>query len=57
MLESFIVDTVAEVHDIYPHNIEPAPNFKSANGKEQYISSLGKIGEEGRILLGVERIE
>jgi len=52
----FIVDTVAEVHDIFPPDIEPAPNFKSASGKEQYISGLGKIGEEVKILLDVQKI-
>lgn len=52
----FIVDTVAEVHDIYAKDIEPAPNFKSAAGKEQYISGLGKIGEEVKILLDVRKI-
>lgn len=52
----FIVDTVAEVHDIYAKDIEPAPNFKSATGKEQYISGLGKIGDEVKILLDVKKI-
>lgn len=52
----FIVDTVAEVHDIYEKDISPAPNFKSDSGKEQYISGLGKIGEEVKILLDVKRI-
>jgi purine-binding chemotaxis protein CheW len=52
----FIVDTVAEVHDIYPKDIEPAPSFKSASGKEQYISGLGKIGEDVKILLDVKKI-
>ena len=52
----FIVDTVAEVHDIYAKDIEPPPNFKNATGKEQYISGLGKIGEEVKILLDVKKI-
>lgn len=52
----FIVDTVAEVHDIYPKDIEEAPSFSGAEQKEAYISGLGKVGEEVRILLDVEKI-
>jgi purine-binding chemotaxis protein CheW len=52
----FIVDTVAEVHDIAEQDISPPPTFKSEGGKEQYISGLGKIGDEVKILLDVEKI-
>lgn len=52
----FIVDTVAEVHDIADINIEPSPSFKSDSVKERYISGLGKIGNEVKILLDVEKI-
>ncbi|MEW5814113.1 MAG: chemotaxis protein CheW [Spirochaetota bacterium] len=52
----FIVDTVAEVHDILPKDISPAPGFKSESGKEHYISGLGKIGDEVKILLDVKKI-
>jgi purine-binding chemotaxis protein CheW len=52
----FIVDTVAEVHDIMQKDIEPAPHFKTKTGHEQYISGLGKIGEEVKILLNIEKI-
>ncbi|MEW5815814.1 MAG: chemotaxis protein CheW [Spirochaetota bacterium] len=51
-----IVDTVAEVHDILPKDISPAPSFKSESGREQYISGLGKIDEEVKILLDVQKI-
>lgn len=52
----FIVDTVAEVHNINEENIEPSPNFKNESLKERYISGLGKIGDEVKILLDVEKI-
>jgi purine-binding chemotaxis protein CheW len=52
----FIVDTVAEVHDIFEKDISPPPTFKAETGKEQYISGLGKIGDEVKILLDVKKI-
>ena len=56
VLIGFIVDTVEEVMEIAESNIEPPPNFKSARGKDRYISGLGKAGEAVKILLDVERI-
>ncbi|WP_028973223.1 chemotaxis protein CheW [Spirochaeta cellobiosiphila] len=52
----FIVDTVAEVHDIFPHDIAPPPSFRKTNGKDRYISGLGKVGESVKIILDVEKI-
>jgi len=52
----FIVDTVAEVHDILPEDIDPPPSFRKNQGKDRYISGLGKIQEEVKILLDVEKI-
>ncbi len=51
-----VVDTVAEVQDIPLENIEPAPNFKSSNVKERFISGLAKAGEDVQIILDVEKI-
>lgn len=51
-----VVDTVAEVHDIDEANIDPSPGFRSESIRERYISGLGKIGDEVRILLDVEKI-
>jgi purine-binding chemotaxis protein CheW len=51
-----IVDTVSEVHDIPKTTIEPTPEFRNKSEKERYILGLGKIGEEVKILLDVERI-
>lgn len=51
-----VVDTVAEVHDIDDASIDPSPGFKSDTLKERYISGLGKIGNEVKILLDVEKI-
>ncbi len=52
----FIVDTVAEVHNILEKNIEPAPNFKTDSGRDHYISGIGKVGEDVTILLDVQKI-
>lgn len=52
----FIVDTVAEVHDIIETNIEPPPSFKSDNGRNHYISGLGKVNERVTILIDAHRL-
>ncbi len=51
-----LVDTVAEVQDIPKKNISPPPEFHSNSGHQHYISGLGKIGDEVRILLDVANI-
>ncbi len=51
-----VVDTVAEVQDIPEGDIEPAPKFKTVSGKERYISGMGKVGDEVKILLDVTKI-
>lgn len=53
---AFIVDTVAEVHDIHEDNIEPPPQFKKNTEMKNYISGLAKIGEEVKILIDVEKV-
>jgi purine-binding chemotaxis protein CheW len=53
---SLIVDTVEEVMEIPEGEIEPPPRFKAMEGKERYISGLGKSGEEVKILLDVDRL-
>ncbi len=52
----FIVDTVEDVVEIPEKDVEPAPHFKTASGREQYISGMGKIGENVKILLDVEKL-
>ncbi len=52
----FICDTVAEVNDIAPQNIEAPLTFKRERHQAQYISGLGKVGEDVRILLDVEKV-
>lgn len=52
----FIVDTVSEVEEIAENNIAPPPTFKSAEAKKNYISGLGKVGEEVKILLDVSKL-
>ncbi len=55
-LIGFIVDTVEEVLEIPENQVEPAPKFRSASGKDRYIQGLGKVGEAVKILLDVEKI-
>ncbi len=52
----FIVDTVAEVHDIPGQDIEPPPMYRDGADKNRYIAGLGKIGDEVKILLDVNKI-
>jgi purine-binding chemotaxis protein CheW len=56
VLIGFIVDTVEEVMEILENAIEPPPRFKSASGRERYISGMGKVGESVKILIDVEKI-
>lgn len=51
-----IVDTVSEVRDIFEKDIDPPPEFKSEDASERYISGLGKIEGEVKILLDVQKI-
>lgn len=52
----FIVDSVDEVLEIMEADIEPAPKFKSASGRERYIMGMGKVADAVKILLDVEKI-
>jgi purine-binding chemotaxis protein CheW len=52
----FICDTVAEVNDIAPRDIEEPLQFKRDQDQAQYISGLGKVGNDVRILLDVEKV-
>ena len=52
----FIVDTVLEVVDISEENIDPPPQFKTASGYERYVSGIGKLGNDVKILLDADKI-
>lgn len=52
----FIVDTVSEVLDIAEDNITDTPNFKSSGSKDKYIKGLGKVDDEVKIILDVEKL-
>lgn len=52
----FVVDTVLEVVDIPEGDIDPPPQFKTASGYEMYVSGIGKVGEDVKILLNVKKI-
>ncbi len=52
----FIVDTVEDVLEIPEKDVEPAPKFKTASGKERYISGVGKVGDSVKILLDIEKL-
>ena len=50
-----VVDTVNEVRTIEDVNVSPPPRAVGGNGIE-YISGLGKVGEEVKILLDTSRL-
>lgn len=52
----FIVDTVSEVHPIPAASIQPAPKFGAAGGTEQFVTGLGTVDGEVKILLDIERL-
>jgi purine-binding chemotaxis protein CheW len=52
----FIVDTATEVQDIPEKHIDPAPSFQDGGERNNYISGLGKIGEQVTILLDIEKL-
>lgn len=52
----FICDTVAEVQAIPPQDIEDPVSFRRDHDQAQYISGLGKVGPDVRILLDVEKV-
>jgi purine-binding chemotaxis protein CheW len=50
-----IVDSVAEVHDIADNEIEAPPKISKSAGS-RYIMGLGKVGEEVKILLNINKL-
>lgn len=50
-----IVDTVSEVHDIPENNISPPPKI-ARGSSSRYILGMGKLGEEVKILLDVNKL-
>jgi purine-binding chemotaxis protein CheW len=51
-----IVDTVEEVVEIAEDKVQPPPSFKTASGKDRYISGMGRVGENIKILLDVMKM-
>jgi purine-binding chemotaxis protein CheW len=51
-----ICDTVAEVQGIPPQDIEEPLNFQRDQEAARYISGLGKVGDEVRILIDVGKV-
>jgi purine-binding chemotaxis protein CheW len=52
-----IVDTVSEVETIPDKDVDPPPRFHSeTEGRERYVGGIGKVGEEVKILLDVDRL-
>ena len=50
-----VVDTVNEVANIQPENISPPPKVRKGTGS-RYIQAMGKVGDEVKILLDVQRL-
>ena len=55
MLVGMIVDTVQEVHDIPTANIEQPPQMGAAVDSS-FILGMGKVGEQVKILLNIEKV-
>lgn len=50
-----VVDTVSEVLDIAPANIEPAP--KIAGGRQgHFLEGIGMVGDEVRLLMDAQKL-
>jgi purine-binding chemotaxis protein CheW len=52
----FIVDTVSEVHPIPEKNIQEAPEFRSGDDKEKFVTGLGTVEGEVKILLDIDQL-
>ncbi len=50
-----VVETVSEVLDIAPDQIEPAPNIHKKGGN-RYVRAMGKSGERVKMLLDAEQL-
>jgi purine-binding chemotaxis protein CheW len=50
-----VVDTVSEVLDIAPDDIDPAPTAGHA-GQVDFILGMGKVGDGVKILLNIEKV-
>lgn len=55
MAVGMIVDSVSEVIDIPGGDIEPPPKVKKGEAS-RYIQGLGKVGEDVKILLEIEKL-
>jgi purine-binding chemotaxis protein CheW len=51
----FIVDTVCDVREITKDNISPPPSV-GGEGASSYILGLGKVGDEVKILLDINKL-
>jgi len=52
----FLVETATEVLDIPEKDIDPPPRFAGNGERENYISGLGKTGEEVTIILDMAKL-
>ncbi len=50
-----VVDAVSEVIDIAPDNIEPPPHVDGGSS-QHFLSGLGKVGDEVRLLLDAPKL-
>ena len=50
-----LVDTVREVHDIAADNVEPPPDLGAVVNTD-FILGMGKVGEEVKILLDIDKV-
>jgi len=55
LMVGMLVDSVSEVINVAPEDIEPPPDFGTA-GESDHILGMGKIKGEVKILLDVDRV-
>lgn len=55
MMVGLVVDMVSEVTEIIEANISPPPQLAYST-RHQYIKGMGKIGEEVKIILNIDKL-
>lgn len=55
-LTGVVVDSVSEVMDISPENIEPPPAYNGASVDQEFLTGLGKVKERVVMLLDTDKI-
>jgi purine-binding chemotaxis protein CheW len=55
-LTGVVVDTVSEVLDISPENIEPPPAYHGGNVDQEFLIGMGKVKDKVVMILDTDKI-